>query len=100
MAKRAPIHPGEILKMEFLDELNLSAYALAKALHVPTNRVTGIVNGERSITAETALRLARFFGTTPEFWLNLQTHYDLTIAARREAKEIEREEGINRSKNL
>jgi antitoxin HigA-1 len=91
MAKRAPIHPGEILKMEFLDELNLSAYALAKALHVPTNRMTGIVNGERSITAETALRLARFLGTTPEFWLNLQTHYDLTIAARREAKTIERE---------
>jgi antitoxin HigA-1 len=91
MTKRAPIHPGEILKMEFLDELNLSAYALARALHVPTNRVTGIVNGERSITAETALRLARFFGTTPEFWLNLQTHYDLTIAARREAKKIERE---------
>ena len=55
--------------MEFLDEVNLSAYALAKALHVPTNRMTGIVNGERSITAETALRLARFFGTTPEFWL-------------------------------
>jgi addiction module HigA family antidote len=91
MAKRAPIHPGEILKMEFLDELNLSVYALAKALHVPTNRMTGIVNGERSITAETALRLARFLGTTPEFWLNLQTHYDLTIAARREAKKIERE---------
>jgi addiction module HigA family antidote len=91
MAKRAPIHPGEILKMEFLDELNLSAYALAKALHVPTNRMTGIVNGERAITAETALRLARFFSTTPEFWLNLQTHYDLTIAARREAKKIERE---------
>jgi antitoxin HigA-1 len=91
MAKREPIHPGEILKMEFLDELGLSAYALAKALHVPTNRMTGIVNGERSITAETALRLARFFGTTPEFWLNLQTHYDLTIAARREAKKIERE---------
>ena len=63
----------------------------AKALHVPTNRMTGIVNGERSITAGTALRLARFFGTTPEFWLNLQTHYDLTIAARLEAKKIERE---------
>jgi antitoxin HigA-1 len=91
MAKRAPIHPGEILKREFLDELNLSVYALAKALHVPTNRMTGIGNGERSITAETALRLARFLGTTPEFWLNLQTHYDLTIAARREAKKIERE---------
>ncbi len=91
MAKRPPIHPGEILKMEFLDELGLSAYALAQALHVPTNRVTGIVNGERAITAETALRLARFFGTTPEFWLNLQTHYDLTVAARRDAARIERE---------
>jgi addiction module HigA family antidote len=91
MAKRAPIHPGEILKMEFLDELNLSVYALAKALHVPTNRMSSIVNGDRAITAETALRLARFFGTTPEFWLNLQSHYDLTITARREAKKIERE---------
>jgi addiction module HigA family antidote len=64
MAKRGPNHPGEILKTEFLDELGLSAYALAQALHVPTNRVTGIVNGERAVTAETALRLARFFGTT------------------------------------
>jgi addiction module HigA family antidote len=91
MAKRAPIHPGEILKSEFLDELSLSAYALAKALSVPTNRVTGIINGERAITAETALRLARFFGTTPEFWLNLQTHYDLTLASRRDAKRIDRE---------
>jgi addiction module HigA family antidote len=91
MAKRAPIHPGEILKSEFLDELGLSAYALAKALSVPTNRVTGIINGERAITAETALRLARFFGTTPEFWLNLQTHYDLTVTSRRDAKRIDRE---------
>lgn len=81
MAKRAPIHPGEILKAEFLDELGLSAYALAKALAVPANRVTGIVNGDRSITADTALRLSRFFGTTPEFWLNLQTHYDLRTVA-------------------
>jgi addiction module HigA family antidote len=74
-----------------LDEHDLSAYALAKALHVPTNRITGIVNGARAITAETALRLARFFGTTAEFWLNLQTHYDLTVTARRDAKRIERE---------
>jgi len=91
MAKRAPIHPGEILKMEFLDEFGLSAYALAKALRVPVNRISGIVNGERAITAETALRLARFFGTSPEFWLNLQTHYDLTVAARRDARKIDRE---------
>jgi len=91
MAKRAPIHPGEILKMEFLDESGMSAYALAKALNVPVNRVTGIVNGERGITADTALRLARFFGTTPEFWLNLQTHYDLEVARRRDARRIDRE---------
>lgn len=91
MGKRAPIHPGEILRMEFLDELDLSAYALAKALRVPVNRITGIVNGERSITADTALRLARFFGNTPEFWLNLQTHYELTVASRHDARRIERE---------
>jgi len=91
MAKRAPIHPGEILKSEFLDEMNLSAYALARALHVPPNRVTGIVNGERAISADTALRLSRFFGTTPQFWLNLQTHYDLTVAERVYAKKIEAE---------
>jgi antitoxin HigA-1 len=77
-----PVHPGEILKAEFLDEMGLSAYALAKALSVPTNRVTGIVNGERTITADTALRLSQFFGTTPDFWMNLQTHYDLTVARR------------------
>jgi antitoxin HigA-1 len=91
MSKRAPIHPGEILKHEFLDELDMSAYALAKALKVPANRITGIVNGERAITADTALRLARFFRTTPEFWLNLQTRYDLTVASRRAARQIMRE---------
>jgi antitoxin HigA-1 len=88
---RAPIHPGEILKAEFLDELGLTAYALAKAIRVPPNRVTGIVNGERAITADTALRLARYFGTTPEFWLNLQTHYDLKIAQRLVGRVIERD---------
>lgn len=75
---REPIHPGRILKTEFLDELGLTAYALAKALHVPTTRVAEIINSERAITADTALRLARYFDSTPEFWLNLQTHYDLT----------------------
>lgn len=89
--RRAPIHPGYILETEFLAELGLSAYALAKALKVPVNRVTAIVKGERAITADTALRLARFFDTTPEFWLNLQTHYDLTVASRREARKIDRE---------
>jgi addiction module HigA family antidote len=91
MTKRAPIHPGEILKHEFLDELSLSAYALAKALRVPSNRITGIINGERAITADTALRLARYFDTTPEFWLNLQTHHDLTVTSRRAARQIERD---------
>ena len=91
MTRRAPIHPGEILKTEFLDELGLSPYALAKALRVPPNRITGIINGQRAITADTALRLARFFGTTPEFWLNLQTHYALTVTARSEARQINRD---------
>jgi antitoxin HigA-1 len=88
---RAPIHPGEILKAEFLDELGLTAYALAKALRVPANRSTGIVNGERAITADTALRMARYFGTTPEFWLNLQTHYDLSVTKRSIGQEIDRD---------
>jgi addiction module HigA family antidote len=86
-----PVSPGEVLKEEFLDPLNVSAYALAKAIRVPTNRVTGIVNGERSITAETALRFARFFGTTADFWMNLQSQYDLTVASRRDAARIEKE---------
>ena len=86
-----PIHPGEILKTEFLDEIGISAYALAKALRVPSNRITGIINGERAISAETAMRLARFFGTTDVFWMNLQSNYDLAIARLQEAARIERE---------
>jgi addiction module HigA family antidote len=74
-----PIHPGEILREE-LTEIGISANAFAAAIHVPANRVTGILNGTRSITANTALRLAKYFGTTPEFWLNLQSAYDLKIA--------------------
>jgi antitoxin HigA-1 len=72
-----PIHPGVILAEEFLEPLGLSAYALARAIAVPRNRITGIVRGERAITAETALRLARFFAMSPEFWLGLQMDYDL-----------------------
>ncbi len=72
-----PIHPGVILEEEFLEPLGLSAYALAKAISVPRNRVTGIVHGERAITADTALRLARFFDMSPDFWLGLQMAYDL-----------------------
>jgi addiction module HigA family antidote len=86
-----PVHPGEVLKTEFLEEIGVSAYALAKALAVPPNRVTAIVNGERAITAETALRLARFFGTTDCFWMNLQTNYDLAVVRQRDAARIEHE---------
>ena len=88
MAKRALIHPGKILLHEFLNELGITSYALAKRVGVPTNRVTGIVNGDRSITADTALRFARFFGNSPEFWMNLQMHYDLEGAERRSGRRI------------
>lgn len=71
------IHPGEILKEEFLSPLGLSAYRLALDLHVPPIRINEIVNEKRSISVDTALRLAKFFGNTPQFWLNLQTRYDL-----------------------
>jgi addiction module HigA family antidote len=69
-----------VLREEFLNPLRMSAYALAKALCVPLNRITGILAGERAISADTALRLARFFGATPEFWINLQVAYDLELA--------------------
>jgi antitoxin HigA-1 len=78
--KLPPIHPGEILKEEFMVPLKLSANQLALSLHVPTGRITQIVNGQRSITAETALRLSRYFGNTPDFWMGLQLQYDLEVA--------------------
>ena len=71
-----PVHPGEVLREE-LDELGLSANALSKALGVPVNRVTMILNGQRGVTADTALRLAKYFGTTPQLWLNLQKTWEL-----------------------
>jgi addiction module HigA family antidote len=85
-----PIHPGEVLKEE-LAEINMSANAFAQALHVPANRITAILSGTRSITADTALRISRFFGTTPEFWLNLQTAYDLKVARESVGKKVEQE---------
>lgn len=88
--KMRPIHPGEILKDE-LDELMISASAFARQLSVPVNRVTSIINGKRSITADTALRLARFFGTSAEFWLNLQTSYDLKITMEENGQKIMKE---------
>ena len=81
------IHPGEHLAEE-LKEMNMSAAELARQLHVPTNRVTEILNGRRSITGDTALRLAHFFGKTPEFWLNLQSLYELRVAQRKVGKAI------------
>ena len=81
-----PVHPGEILREE-LTELNISARGLAHRLDVPANRITAILNEKRSITPDTALRLAQYFGTSPEFWLNLQQTYDLKII--RQTKEAE-----------
>ena len=74
-----PVHPGDILREE-LDTLGLSANALARALGVPVNRITQILNGQRGVTADTALRLARYFGTTPQLWLNLQQTWELRRA--------------------
>ncbi len=74
-----PVHPGEILAEE-LEELGMSANAMAKALSVPTNRITAILKGQRGVTADTALRLLRYFGTTPQFWLNLLKTFELRVA--------------------
>jgi addiction module HigA family antidote len=81
-AEFAPVTPGEILKHEFLAEYGLSQNALARAIGISPNRVTDIINNRRRITADTALRLSLFFGNSAEFWLNLQSHYDLKLARR------------------
>lgn len=86
---RTPIHPGEHLAEE-LNELGLSAAAFARQINVPTNRVTGILNGQRAITADTALRLGHWFGSSPEFWLDLQKLYELRKAEREVGAEIAR----------
>jgi addiction module HigA family antidote len=92
MAKRTkvipPIHPGETLREEFLKPLGLTANGLAMELLVPATRVNDIVRGKRAITADTALRLARYFGTTAQFWMNLQTNYDLEVAEDARGSEI------------
>lgn len=84
----APATPGEILREEFMVPLGLSANRLARALGVPTNRITAILNGARAVTADTALRLARCLRTSPEFWLNLQVLHDLAVARRASDKAI------------
>jgi len=79
----APVTPGEMLKHEFLNEYDLSQSQLAKAIGISPNRIAEIVNNRRRITADTALRLSLYFGNTPEFWMNLQAHYDLKMARRK-----------------
>jgi len=86
---RTPIHPGEVLGEE-LTVLNISAAEFARQIRVPTNRITGILNGSRAITADTALRLAHWFGTSPHFWLNLQTLYELRVVENEKGAEIKR----------
>ena len=83
------IHPGEILMEEFLKPMNISQNKLAMDIHVPAPRINAIAKGARAITADTALRLGKYFGTGPEFWINLQTNYDLCVAAAEKQKEID-----------
>lgn len=86
-----PVHPGEILLHEFLEPMELSQYALAQAIGVPPRRINEIVLGKRSISADTALRLGRYFGMEPQFWLNLQSRYDLDVAKDELGTRLERE---------
>jgi len=91
ISNNALIHPGEVLKEEFLDPLELSAYRLAKDLAVPLTRVMAVVKGRRAVTADTALRLGRYFGTSATFWLNLQTRYDLDLVRLEAGARVDRE---------
>jgi addiction module HigA family antidote len=89
--KMRPIHPGEILREEFLVPLGMNAHALAQEIKVPAPRINDIVRERRAVTADTALRLARYFGNTAQFWLNLQTSYELKVAERESGVKIARE---------
>lgn len=91
-----PVHPGEILREEFLEPLNLSPYFVAKACGLPRTRIERIVTEQTGITADTALRLGKFFGTTPDLWTNLQSHYDLLIARKEIGKQVEKIEPFKR----
>ena len=86
-----PVHPGEVLLVEFLEPMGLSQYRLAKDISVPPRRINEIVHGKRSVTADTALRLSRYFGTSERFWLNLQTGYDLDVERDRLGDRLEAE---------
>jgi addiction module HigA family antidote len=91
MTKITPTHPGEVLLEDFMKPLGLSANALAIAFRVPASRISEITKAERAVSAETALRLARYFGTTPDFWVRLQAKYDVAIATDQKAAAIERD---------
>ncbi|MBF0179011.1 MAG: HigA family addiction module antidote protein [Magnetococcales bacterium] len=88
---RIKVHPGEVLREEFMLPHNLSANALALRLRVPATRIGAIIHERRGITADTAIRLARFFGTTPAFWLNLQTQHDLSVMLQKIGEEVRRD---------
>ena len=96
MTKMTPLHPGEVLLEEFLKPMGITPYRLAKDIGVPTNRITGIVNGERSLSADTALRLSQYFGTSAKVWVGLQADYDLSIAAANSNSAIRRIEPVDR----
>jgi addiction module HigA family antidote len=87
----APVHPGEVLLEEFLEPLGISQYRLAKDISVPPRRINEIVHGNRAVTADTALRLARYFGTSDRFWLNLQASYDLDVEREKLGDRLEAE---------
>lgn len=87
----APVHPGEVLLEEFLEPMEISQYRLAKDISVPPRRINEIVHGKRAVTADTALRLARYFGTSDRFWLNLQASFDLDVQRDKLGKRLEAE---------
>jgi addiction module HigA family antidote len=89
--KIPPIHPGEILLEEFLKPMNISQNKIAKDINVPARRINEIVQGKRGVTANTALRLGHYFGMSPQFWINLQTHYDLEVESDKFANKLKRE---------
>ena len=89
--KFAPVHPGEILLEEFLKPMSITQYKLAKDINVPPRRINEIVHGERAVSADTALRLSRYFGMSEAFWMNLQAHYDLEVQKDKLADRLERE---------
>ncbi len=89
--KRKPVHPGVVLGEDFLNDMGISQYRLAKSIGVPARRINEIVQGKRGITADTALRLGKFFGMEAQFWMNLQSHYDLEVARDALAGTLERD---------